>query len=84
MIFSELLYPPRYLELPDKKMHGTNYSKRLGMRLLPKTVFPTEFITVFYEENAWLPKKFKNFALRPCQVIFINYNDNYFICSNGN
>jgi len=84
MIFLELQYPPRFLEAPDKRMLGKNYSMRLGMRLLPKTVFPSEFITVFYEENARLPKKFKKFALRPCQVIFINYNDNYFICSNGN
>ena len=60
------MYPPRYLVIDDPIVHTDHYSKRLGMRLFPRSVFTSEFIPPFFEEN--IPRKYKDFAFSKCQV----------------
>ncbi|CAG7834566.1 unnamed protein product [Allacma fusca] len=66
----KLSYPPRYLRLPTKNLMDSDYKKRLGMRIVPKTLFPSDFMEPFFEEN--LRKVFsrnqRRWALSKCQT----------------
>lgn len=71
MFSLELMYPPKFLELPKTLKLGKSYKKRLGMRILPKNVYPSDFILSFYDENVHLTGDSKKFSLKPCQVRLI-------------
>lgn len=65
----ELMYPPRYLWSDDPAYKDKNYKKRLGIRLFPRSVFPSDFMPPFFEEH--IPKRLKKgYGLQKCQVSF--------------
>ncbi|CAL8094808.1 unnamed protein product [Orchesella dallaii] len=64
----KLLYPPKFLRLPKTIEIGKNYYARLGMRILPKNIYPSDFMLSFYEENMELPFPQQFLALAPCQT----------------